>query len=197
MKVTTFPAGTDTYSCNVYYLSGSWNTLEDVNTLVDVGRDPRLLEVLESFPSGVGQRKLHQIVLTHSHYDHSELLPKIIDRYEPRVYAFDPSVKGVTNVLQPGQNLKMGDRHVEVLHIPGHSSDSACFLCEEEGLLFSGDTPLVLNAPGTYGKPYIEQLERLTRSNVTIIYPGHGSAISDQCIEKLKTSLALVVANEG
>ena len=34
------------------------------------------------------------------------------------------------------------------IHTPGHTEDSICLYCKAEGVLFSGDMPLVINAVG-------------------------------------------------
>lgn len=36
------------------------------------------------------------------------------------------------------------DKMFEVIHTSGHSSNSVCFYCEDEGTLFLGDTPVVI-----------------------------------------------------
>ncbi len=44
------------YSCNVYLIRGGWNAIEDMNTLIDVGNDPGVIERIRATPTGVGKR---------------------------------------------------------------------------------------------------------------------------------------------
>ena len=76
MKILNLAAKNGVYSCNVYLVLGSWNTLRDVNTLVDVGRDPSFFERLDQASTGVGKKRVEQVILTHSHYDHAANLPR-------------------------------------------------------------------------------------------------------------------------
>jgi glyoxylase-like metal-dependent hydrolase (beta-lactamase superfamily II) len=46
----------------------------------------------------------------------------------------------VTRPLHDGEVLDLGGRELRVIHTPGHSPDSVCYLDEREGLLFAGDT---------------------------------------------------------
>ena len=190
MHITVLQSGGSIYTSNAYFITGTWNRIEDVNTLVDAGKDPLLLRSLDQARNGVGKRRLEQVVLTHSHYDHTELLGEIITLFQPAVYAFSDSLPGVTHLLQHGQQLRFGDREFEVLHTPGHSSDSACFYCPQEKILFSGDTPLVINSPeGSYEEAFLSALEYLCRLDIQAVYFGHGAPLQQGCNERLKLSL--------
>ncbi len=178
MKILNLAAKNGVYSCNVYLVLGSWNALRDVNTLVDVGRDPSLFERLDQASTGVGKKRVEQVILTHSHYDHAANLPQVRERYSPVVHAFSASLEGVDSLLENGERLRMGDGIFEVLHVPGHSYDSVCLYCPEEGVLFSGDTTLQIQSlGGSYEMGYILGLEKLCRRDIQAVYPGHGDPI--------------------
>jgi glyoxylase-like metal-dependent hydrolase (beta-lactamase superfamily II) len=181
------------YSSNVYLVLGDWSGVSDVNTLVDVGRDPAVLESLRHAPTGVGKQAVDQIVLTHAHYDHVELVGAIRALYHPRVCAFDRGMEGLDRTLSDGDELKAGDRGFEVLHTPGHSSDSICLYCREEGVLFAGDTPLLINSTdGTYEEAFAAALEKICARNVRAIYFGHGAPLVADCNSRLQRSLEIV-----
>lgn len=191
MKIHNLNPRGDIYTSNVYLVTGSWNTLNDVNTLIDVGRDPAVIPGIYEISTGVGKSRVEQVVLTHSHYDHSSLLPKIREAFHPQVYAFTHSLEGVDHLLQDGDCLKIGDRHFEVIHTPGHSNDSICLYCEEERVLFAGDAPLIVfDAGGTYEKPFLQAMQKLTTKEVSTIYFGHGSPLLQNCREMLRLSLS-------
>jgi len=162
------------YTSEVYLVLGSSNRLEDVNTLVDVGQDPVVLTSLREAPTGVGKWAVEQVVLTHSHSDHCALLAKIRELYHPRVYAFAPG-NGVDYLLRDADCIRMGDEYFEVIHTPGHSSDSICLYNKTRGILFAGDAPLLVGSPEqTHEAGFLKALERLCARDVREIYFGHG-----------------------
>ncbi len=166
------------YSCHMYMVRGSWNAIVDVNTLIDPGTDKFILDDIADLSTGVGKRKIEQVILTHEHFDHSGGLKWVIEEYNPKVYAFS-KIKGVTHQLHDGMHLRVGDRDAMIIHSPGHSHDSILIYIEEDGALFSGDTPLTIKSPGgTYIRPYVDVLERLARLEINAIYPGHDDPIT-------------------
>jgi glyoxylase-like metal-dependent hydrolase (beta-lactamase superfamily II) len=181
------------YTSNVYLVTGTNNTISDVNTLIDVGRDPKVLDLLPNESTGVGKRAVEQVIITHNHYDHTSMLTAIVERYHPRVCAFSPNLAGVDIILRDEDEFIAGDRMFEVIHIPGHSSDSICLFCKEDGALFAGDTPVVIRFAGdTYSMAFLQALERICRKNVRTIYFGHGSPKTEGCNQALAESLLRV-----
>ena len=146
MKVTNLTENSSTYTSNVYFIRGSRNSMDDLNTLVDVGRDPSIIEKIDDIPTDDGKRKIHQVILTNNHYDHAGLLPVIKEIYNPVVYALSPHLKGVDYILRAGENIRVGGNIFEVFHIPAYSTDSVSLYCEEEGVLFSGDTSMIIRS---------------------------------------------------
>ena len=180
----------EVYTCEVYLVLGDWNTLDDVNTLVDVGRDPAVIGGILEAPTGVGKTRIEQVVLTHGHYDHCGLLPEIRQMFRPKVFAFSRGLDGVDCLLRHGDTLKMGDRIFEVIHAPEHSSDSICLYNAMEGVLFAGDTPLLISSVGgSYTEDFVELLEGLCARDIHAIYFGHGDPMPPDCGRRLRASL--------
>jgi len=178
MKIINLTRESNIYTSNVYFLLGDWKAIDDVNALIDVGRDHSIIEKIKQLDTGVGKKRVEKVVLTHGHYDHASLLPSINHQFNPNACAFH-AFDGVSHVLRDGQALKLADRWFEVIHTPGHTSDSICLYCEEEAVLFSGDTNLIITTTdGSYQDTYISALEKIARSNITAIYPGHGKPIT-------------------
>jgi len=189
MKIVNLTSDTNMYTSNVYFLLGDRKSIDDANTLIDVGRDPSIIEKIKQIDTGVGKKKVEKVALTHGHYDHTNMLPVIKDEFNPEAYAFH-SFDGVNHVLRDGQTLKLADRWFEIIHTPGHTGDSICLYCEQEAVLFSGDTNLIITTmDGTYQKDYVSALEKIARRNITAIYPGHGEPITDRVKHFLYMSL--------
>ena len=55
MKILNLTEKSNVYTSNVYFVLGTWNALPDVNTLVDVGRDPAVIEAIKNASTGVGK----------------------------------------------------------------------------------------------------------------------------------------------
>lgn len=193
MRVIRLSDSGQTYTANAHLILGDWSAIGDVNTLVDTGRDPAVLESLRRAPTGVGKRAVEQVILTHSHYDHVGLLEAIRTEYSPRVCAFGSAAGAVDVDLRDGDTLPAGDRVLEVIHAPGHSSDSICLYCEEEGILFAGDSPLLLNSAGnTYAEAFGAALDRICSRDVREIHFGHGAPLREGCNGLLRRSLELL-----
>ncbi|NVM22303.1 MAG: MBL fold metallo-hydrolase [Desulfobacterales bacterium] len=177
MKIINLTNGSKIYTSNVYFLLGDWKAVDDVNALVDVGRDPSIIERIKRLDTGVGKKRVDKVVLTHGHYDHASLLPTVKDEFDPEVYSFHP-VNGVSHILKDAQTLKLADRWFEVIHTPGHTSDSICLYGPEDGALFSGDASLIISdTDGSYQESFVGALEKIARRDIKAIYPGHGQPI--------------------
>ena len=179
MRIVNLTQSSDTYTSNSYLVTGTWNTLDDVNTLVDVGRDPHVIESIGKIRNGAGQKKVAQVILTHSHYDHVSNLPLIREAFVPVVCAFSPWLEGADRRLQDGQTLKLGDKMFEVIHSPGHSSDS------------------IQSVGGNYEDEFIQALENICRKDVRAIFPGHGPPQFGDCNGLIKTTLRNVKESMG
>lgn len=108
---------------------------------------------------------------------------------------FGPTAKPSFDALiaKDGQVFKIGDRSVKVLHTPGHTMESCCYLLRNEKgddtVLFSGDTLFL----GDVGRPDLAQNADTTQeelagllydsiqnkilplSDHVVIYPAHGA----------------------
>jgi len=88
----------------------------------------------------------------------------------------------VTTFLSDGQVLEINNLHLQVLHTPGHSPGSICFMTGKH--LFSGDTLFQgsvgrTDLPGGSMKQLSDSLKRLSQlPEDTRVYPGHGEITS-------------------
>jgi len=138
------------------------------------------------------------ILNTHAHPDHlgaaAELqkrfdLPFAIHEKELDIYnsakqmaqfigLMNLQLPDITTFLHDGQVLEINSHHLQVLHTPGHTPGSICFLKGKH--LFSGDTLFKgsvgrTDFPGGSFKQLNESLIRLKQlPEDTNVYPGHG-----------------------
>lgn len=83
----------------------------------------------------------------------------------------------VTRLVDEGDVIDIGDRHFEVLHLPGHSPGSIGLWEESTGTLFSGDAvydgPLLDELEGSDVGQYCSTMERLLELPVDVVHGGH------------------------
>lgn len=119
------------------------------------------------------------ILITHSHVHHFSALKTIKKIYDAEIYSFYSHIGDFeTNSLVDGEKLTLSNIDIEVIHVPGHSSDSLVY--KIGSLLFVGD---VITA-GLLGKTeskfeeeiLIDSIEEklLTLEDHAIVMPGHG-----------------------
>lgn len=162
------------------------------------GDTDKIIEMLD-----ILQAKLKYIYLTHCHGDHIGGVNELKEKYGGQIVA---ERKAAENLLDPNINLTsylgmdslsiqtdcrvdegdlihLGELEFKVIHTPGHTSGGSCLYCEEEKLLFSGDTLF----RGTWGRTDVptgdfdEVINSITKKLIilpdeTIVYPGHGKS---------------------
>ena len=141
---------------------------------------------------------LDKILLTHGHFDHIGAVADLVEKTECEVYIHPNDLqklkegdamlgrffgasgfKPVHNALtfEDGSVITEGDLEFTVLHTPGHTSGSCCFMIEDA--IFTGDTLFRRSIgrtdmpDGDYAamKRSLEKLYYLDGSYT--VYPGH------------------------
>ena len=192
MKIINLPTNPNTYNCNAYLILGSWNKLDDVNALIDTGSDGFIVSEIEKINTGVGKRQLDKIIVTHNHFDHTGGIKDIKEKIKAEVLAFN-NFFGVDRLLVDGETLMLGDCLFQVLHTPGHSSDSICLYCKSEKVIFTGDLSIrVYTNDNFYTQDYIQSMERLARLDIKMVYPGHGAPMTENPEQIIKTTLRIL-----
>jgi glyoxylase-like metal-dependent hydrolase (beta-lactamase superfamily II) len=83
----------------------------------------------------------------------------------------------VTEIVREGDVVDIGNRHFEVLHLPGHSPGSIGLWEKATGTLFSGDAiydgPLLDEIDGAHIPTYVRTMKRLRELPVEIVHAGH------------------------
>lgn len=142
------------------------------------------------------------ILLTHAHLDHICDCSRLQEAYDIPIYLHPddlptkdefakiaptfgfPSESALfrTVAVSDGGSVTEAGISFKVIHTPGHSPGSVCYLLEKDGILFSGDTLFA----GTIGRTDLPfgDYDRLMRSitdklmtlpDGTAVLPGHGA----------------------
>ena len=186
---------------------------------------------------GRNRKDIHWVVNTHCHVDHAMADKKFRDLgaqiavHEADAAAIEKGtrvtayylIKEDTGKVAPfphcpvdmrladGEELKLGNKVFEVIHTPGHTPGSACFLLRSDGknVLFSGDTVLYDGRLGWQGNPYADDRQYLfslrklndftldgARVQWDMLLPGHGAIAMDKAyldVQKDRDLVALLL----
>lgn len=161
----------------------------------DVDRIVEMLNILGA--------KLKYIYLTHCHGDHIAGVTELKNRYNGKILIHRTDAEGLNNPqinlsdyigigkveldadsrIDDEDLIHLGNIEFVVIHTPGHTRGSSSLYCQEEKMLFSGDTLF----RGTWGRTdlptssFIEIINSITNKLMklpddTIVYPGHGKS---------------------
>ncbi len=164
---------------NFAYIIGDSKTKEAA--IVDPGWDANIL--LDFFNKN--KLKAKKIILTHTHYDHINDVDYIFKKTHADVYVHSLEAEVIKKIndriniveLSNGDKFNVGNIEIEVMHTPGHSPGSSCFIFN--GKIITGDTLFVgsigrTDLPGGNPKVMAESLKRLKKLDDNIeVYPGH------------------------
>jgi glyoxylase-like metal-dependent hydrolase (beta-lactamase superfamily II) len=100
-----------------------------------------------------------------------------------------------TRLLRDGDVIDLGDRHFQVIHLPGHSPGGIALWEAASGVLFSGDTvydgPLIDDAYHSNVDDYLHSMTRLRQLPVRVVHGGHFPSFGqDRYIELIDAYLA-------
>ncbi len=185
MFFTTYASGP--LEVNTYLIAGD----DKKAVVIDPARAEKLLSILRE-----NELTLTHILLTHGHYDHISAVKRLKEATGARVLIHRNDAKAL---VTPNRNLvaimhvdavqtaadelvgdgplKAGGFDFTVLHTPGHSPGSVCYLLGDT--LFSGDTLFYrdigrCDLPGSDFAAMKTSIERLlTLPEETKVYPGH------------------------
>jgi glyoxylase-like metal-dependent hydrolase (beta-lactamase superfamily II) len=115
---------------------------------------------------------------THHHPDHIFDNERLADETGAKVAAHRLSLVRKDIILEDGQIMSVGELKVKVVHTPGHSPDSSCFIVA--GRIFTGDCLFVgdcgrVDLPGSSVEDMYDSLFNRVRTmdEDLIVCPGH------------------------
>ncbi|WP_054313322.1 MBL fold metallo-hydrolase [Mesorhizobium sp. 1M-11] len=133
-----------------------------------------------------------------------EMIAVSIDPLEVRNHAIRPAAP--TRLLEDGAVIDLGDRALEVLHVPGHSPGSIMLYDHRDRILFSGD--VVHNGSRGIGRTswysadedqYLASCERIRDLPVQTCHAGHFASFDGkryrQIVEEFIVWRQVIAAN--
>jgi endoribonuclease LACTB2 len=141
----------------------------------------------------VGSPPVEGIVVTHRHPPHwgnaaamqrAAGAPIIATAVEKAAIEEGMAGARVDRVAQDGETLRLGDLTVEFVHAPGHTYGSLAVFVRERKALFAGDnvmgtgTSVIIPGEGEIVL-FLRTMEKFTRYDPAIIYPGQGPVVTD------------------
>jgi glyoxylase-like metal-dependent hydrolase (beta-lactamase superfamily II) len=127
-------------------------------------------------------RRISAVLLTHDHPDHSDGARTMADAFRVPIKAMSP--RFADESLTDGEQLRIGDLDVEIIHTPGHSDDSLCLWIPDHGTILTGDTLLGARSAGVMGTLHelldsLERLRVLVGDRTVLALPGHGPSFTN------------------
>jgi glyoxylase-like metal-dependent hydrolase (beta-lactamase superfamily II) len=87
----------------------------------------------------------------------------------------------ITNIVEQGTIIDLGERTLEILHVPGHTPDAIALIDRKAGLMWTGDSfyqgPIWLYADETDLTQYAKSLDKMVNEvpNLVALLPAHNT----------------------
>ena len=131
--------------------------------------------------------QITDVLLTHSHHDHVNGVADVLNRYDSQLHLLKQEADFWQAELEKptlhhgGDNIPIGKSSVQILHTPGHTPGSACYLLD--GDVITGDTLFVFGCgrcdlQGGDPEQMFTTLKKISSelASDTVIHPGHNYA---------------------
>jgi len=137
---------------------------------------------------------LKAILITHDHRHHVRGLRTLKQIYDVEIYAVNQNIMNhKTTMVRDGDKISIADFTIEVISIPGHSSDSVVYRIEN--MLFTGDVltaGLVGSTASAYGAT--TQMNKLRSRLLPLpgdytVLPGHGPPSTLEAERRFNTDI--------
>ena len=139
----------------------------------------------EALGAEVAMNPLDEVLL-HTPHESNEDLPDDTELAErSRRWREEALATPVHRPLADGESFRVGGLTVRAVHTPGHTAGHSCYLVEETGVLFTGDTILGVGTSAIGPPPagdmgqYLASLERIGELGASLFAPGHGPVVRE------------------
>ncbi|MCL2266853.1 MAG: MBL fold metallo-hydrolase [Treponema sp.] len=162
-------------NCYILGTEKSGKDQQNAAIIIDPGSTENVtLEIIED-----NNFDLKAILVTHDHKNHARGLRTLKRIYNAEVIAVNQSIMGHrTTMIKDGDRIVTGGFTIEIISIPGHSSDSVVY--KINNLLFTGDV-LTAGLTGSTASAYgaATQMSKLRSRLLSlpgdyVVLPGHG-----------------------
>ncbi|MBE9476907.1 MAG: hydroxyacylglutathione hydrolase, partial [Proteobacteria bacterium] len=123
---------------------------------------------------------LHQILITHHHFDHIEGLEELRKATGAQVYGAAADSKRLPPLdvsLTEGDTFKLGNETCDILDVPGHTIGHIAFLFKAAGAVFSADSLMALGCgrvfEGDFPMMWDTMLKFKALPDDVLVYSGH------------------------
>ena len=174
------------------YIIGKGNV-----AIIDPG--PNIPEHIKAVLDAVQGETVTDILITHTHIDHSPATPYVKAATGATTWGFGPhGTKDTGEQVEEGADydfvpdrilrdntIVKGDGWTfESIHTPGHTSNHICLVLREENVMFSGDHVMgwstsVISPPDGDMGAYLQSLHKLLARKEIRYWPTHGPAIEE------------------
>ena len=165
--------------------------------IIDPG--PDLSEHVTALLQAVQNETVTDILITHTHIDHSPATRAVKAATGAKTWGFGPHgtsgdgtqvEEGADREFTPDNRIGDGDIvsgdgwTLEAIHTPGHTSNHLCLALKEENVMFSGDhvmgwSTTVISPPDGNMGDYFNSLTKVRDRCFQTIYPTHGPPVTD------------------
>ena len=223
MRVVRLPGIHHDASCVV--ASGDSETV-----IIDPGTSWYQANVVERIESKLENLpKVSKILLTHRHYDTAGASQYLSKHWDASVHIHSDGVGAISggdlfttwasrfnsdmppvaaSAFEEGDVFDLGEETIEVIHTPGHTSDSCSFWIENEAILLVGDLIPKRGHISRWGFPtgclpdLVESIEYLLEMEIEQLVPGHGETIVGAApvlaeLEQQQQVLSEILDNKG
>ena len=184
---------------SMFTLHGTGTYIIGHGKVAIIAPGPDISEHVTALLEAVQNETVTDILITHTHIDHSPATRAVKAATGAKTWGFGPHgnsgdgtqvEEGADREFTPDNRIGDGDIvsgdgwTLEAIHTPGHTSNHLCLALKEENVMFSGDHVMgwstsVISPPDGDMGDYLQSLRKLITREELRYWPTHGPAIEN------------------